>query len=145
MPLPEPVPGLVIGYRYLWADEQDRGADDGSKTRPCAIVLVRRVLEGRNAVTVVPITHAPPGDREAALAIPPAVNDHLGLDDGRSWAVLSEVNTFLWPGPDLAPIRRSLPGTFHYGALPPAFFRTLRDQLIALATARRTRAISRSD
>jgi hypothetical protein len=37
--LPEPVPGLVIGYAYLWRDEAPRGQDKGLKDRPCVIVL----------------------------------------------------------------------------------------------------------
>jgi hypothetical protein len=39
MPLPTPEPGLVVGYAYLWQDEFDRGQEEGTKDRPCAIVL----------------------------------------------------------------------------------------------------------
>ena len=47
MSLPAPQPGLVIRYAYLWAREHDRGAEDGAKDRPCAIVAARRIVEGR--------------------------------------------------------------------------------------------------
>ncbi len=39
MSLPEPELGLVIRYSYLWKSEHDAGRDEGSKDRPCAIVL----------------------------------------------------------------------------------------------------------
>jgi hypothetical protein len=41
MALPEPAPGLVICYSYLWHDERRRGVDEGRKDRPCAIVVAR--------------------------------------------------------------------------------------------------------
>lgn len=40
MTLPVPEPGLVIRYAYLWDREAREGRDEGSKDRPCAIVLV---------------------------------------------------------------------------------------------------------
>ena len=42
MVFPQPEPGLVIA---LWSEEADQGHAEGSKTRPCAIV-VAQVLEG---------------------------------------------------------------------------------------------------
>ena len=43
MSLPDPKPGLVIRYSFLWSHERDRGAIEGSKDRPCAIVLAQGV------------------------------------------------------------------------------------------------------
>ena len=75
MALPEPQGGLVISYSYLWRRESGAGQIEGTKNRPCAIVLaVRR--EGPEAamiVTVAPITHAPPHDPAVAVEIPPKV------------------------------------------------------------------------
>lgn len=62
MSLPPPRPGLVIAYAYLWAREHRRGLEEGQKDRPCAIVAARQVIERREVVTVVPITHTPPSD-----------------------------------------------------------------------------------
>ena len=59
MRLPTPQPGLVISYAYLWVREHGRGAEEGRKDRPCAIVAARQVTEEREVVTVVPITHTP--------------------------------------------------------------------------------------
>jgi hypothetical protein len=39
MPLPEPEPGRVIRYNYLWAKEQEQGREEGRKDRPCASSL----------------------------------------------------------------------------------------------------------
>lgn len=74
------------------------------------------------------MTHAPPLDPESAVEVPRAIKRHLGLDDHPSWVVVSEINEFFWPGPDL---RSVLPGKFVYGVLPPAFFRRIRDRLLA--------------
>jgi hypothetical protein len=35
--LPEPRPGLVIGYSYLWERDFRAGREEGSKDRPCAV------------------------------------------------------------------------------------------------------------
>jgi hypothetical protein len=37
---PVPRPGLVIRYSYLWESEVRQGREEGTKDRPCAIVLV---------------------------------------------------------------------------------------------------------
>jgi hypothetical protein len=94
-------------------------------------------------VTVVPITHSAP--RGEAVDIPLAVKRRLGLDEARSWAVVSEVNRFVWPGPDLRPVRRSEPERFDYGFLPPSLFRQIRDRLLAAAAAQRLRLVLRSE
>jgi hypothetical protein len=36
---PEPQPGLVISYAYLWSEEAEQGRIEGRKDRPCAIVV----------------------------------------------------------------------------------------------------------
>lgn len=124
MALPEPVPGLVISYEYLWSTEQRRGRTEASKARPCVIVLrVDRVGEHLR-VAVAPVTHQQPDSNVAALEIPPRVKQHLKLDAERSWIVLSEINEFGWPGFHLRPIRRGS-NEFAYGHLPPKLFRRI--------------------
>lgn len=129
MSLPTPQPGLVISYAYLWAREHGLGAEEGVKDRPCAIVAARQFMEGREVVTVVPVTHSPPADPADAVEIPPALKAHLGLDDMPSWIVVTETNDFLWPGPDLRPVP-GRPGRFHHGMLPPRFFAHVRNRLL---------------
>ena len=130
---PEPEVGLVISYSYLWKEEEERGQVEGRKDRPCAIVLAvdqpGPEPPGRKQVAVVPITHSPPRDPNAAVEIPPRVKEHLGLDAERSWVILDEVNVFTWPGFDLRPIKRG-ETRVDFGLLPPSFF----DQLIAKFT-----------
>jgi hypothetical protein len=96
---PEPHPGLVIRYSYLWKREQDEGLEDGSKDRPCAIVLSVLDEDEEREVLVLPITHTAPGNPDDAIEIPAPTKNRLGLDAGRSWIVITEANEFVWPGP----------------------------------------------
>jgi hypothetical protein len=143
--LPEPVPGLVIRYGYLWAEEHRRGQEEGVKDRPCAIVLITIHAQGEHWVTVLPITHVPPTNREFAVEIPAATKRRLRLDDGRSWVVLSEANRFLWPGPDLRLARRGDAQSVAYGQLPYALFEEIRQKFIVAIRARRAGVVSRSE
>jgi hypothetical protein len=143
--LPDPQPGLVISYSYLWAHEHGRGQEEGVKARPCAIVAARQIIEGRDVVTVVPITHTPPPDPLYAVELPAALKAHLGLDELPSWIIVSEVNDFLWPGPDLRPVSRSKPNTFAYGMLPPRFFAHLRDRILQAHIQRKLNRVQRTE
>jgi hypothetical protein len=121
MPLPNPESGLVISYAYLWHHEHEAGREEGSKDRPSVIVLaVERDADGATIATVLPITHSAPLDPASAVEIPAPVKHHLGLDDDRSWIVVSEGNEFLWPGYDLR--KRAHSDRYDYGFLPPRFF-----------------------
>ena len=139
--LPQPVPGLVIRYSYLWRKEQLAGREEGVKDRPSAIVAsIRRAADGDVRVLVLPITHALPDNPDEAIELPVAVKRRLGLDMERSWIVLSEWNEFTWPGPDLRPAPT---GSAAYGMLPPALFQQVRARFIALATSRQARQVRR--
>lgn len=136
MPLPEPFPGLVIGYSFLWSHENARGLQEGSKDRPCAIVLVKSEAEGeRRIVTVAPITHTPAADGRS-IALAPKVKRHLGLDDQASWIVLDELNRFIWPGTDIRPISRRHPGVFSFGVLPTDVFEQIKTVIAELRRER---------
>src|SRR6266478_4794388 len=77
MPIPNPKPGLVISYAYLWHREHQAGREEGQKDRPSVIVLaVEREADGATIVTVLPITHSPPADRASAVQIPLPVKRH---------------------------------------------------------------------
>lgn len=136
MALPEPVPGLVISYAYLWRDEALRGQEEGRKDRPCVIVLSVRTAEGKTIVTVAPVTHTPPNHPDSAIELPPDTKRRLGLDGERSWIVAADLNRFIWPGADLRPIRRGS-RDYAFGLLPPSVYRALRDKVLALAQAGR--------
>lgn len=142
MPLPEPVPGLVVGYAYLWRNQQEQGRDEGVKDRPCVVVLTVRQEEDERIVTVAPITHAPPINSRDAIELPALVKRRLGLDAQRSWIVATELNRFLWPGPDLRPILGK-PGVFAYGGLPKQLMQQLKERITELSRDRRFRMVRR--
>lgn len=134
----------MIRYSYLWHDEYLAGREEGVKDRPCAIVISMRDEEGDMVVLVAPITHARPADPTEAIEIPRATKRRLGLDDDQSWIVVSELNRFVWPGPDLRPIGREYPGRFAYGLLPAALFARVKTAIRAQAEARKLRTTARS-
>jgi hypothetical protein len=129
---PAPEPGLVVRYSYLWKSDHDDGQEEGSKDRPCAIVLSVSTSPGAPTVTVLPITHVAPKGDMRAVEIPQVVKVRLGLDHDRSWIVLTEGNVFKWPGPDLRPLPKQNLQTIAYGYLPPRLFADVYDQFIAL-------------
>lgn len=142
MPIPTPEAGLVISYAYLWRHEFEAGQEEGRKDRPSVIVLtVEREAGGVTIVTVLPITHNASSERAAAVEIPAAVKRHLGLDDHRSWVVVTEGNEFHWPGYDL----RKIGGgeRYDYGFLPPRFFRQVINAFVAWHRANKARLTSR--
>ena len=118
MPLPDPKPGLVIGYSYLWQDQARTGREEGAKDRPCVIVLAAQRQLGGLVVHVTPITHTRPALQADGVELPPGTKARLGLDDQTSWIVTTELNCFTWPGPDLRPISRDKPDTFVFGEIP---------------------------
>jgi hypothetical protein len=143
--LPKPEPGLVIRYSYLWLREHREGREEGTKDRPCAIILAAHDQEGETQVVVVLITHSPPELGIPALELPPAIKQHLGLDTERSWVVLSESNLFDWPGPDLRRIDDRDDSSVAYGLLPPRFFAELRRRFLAFETAARSYRVERTE
>jgi hypothetical protein len=145
MSLPIPKPGLVIRYRFLWSNEKAKGTVEGSKDRPCAIVVAaKRTADGDIDTIVAPITHRAPEDRSASIEIPAATCKSLGLDRDRHWLRLDELNRFAWPGFDLRPIPGS-PDKYAYGMLPPGLFQQLREGILTRQKERAGRIISRSE
>ncbi len=142
MSIPDPRPGLVIHYSYLWSHEAATGAEEGRKDRPAALLFF---IDDGDQAYVAPITHSEPTDPDAAIAIPTAVNNALGLDDDQSWIVVSELNAFTWPGADLRAIPGSDPARYAYGFLPPKFFRIVRDHALKLARERKAQSVKRTD
>ncbi len=116
------------------------------KDRPCAIILV--VTDEDNddqTVTVLPITHTPPHQADDAIEIPAPTKLRLGLDDERSWVVLTEANRFIWPGPDLRPARQDDLNSVAFGLLPESLFKQIRDSFIAKVRKRKVSAVSRTE
>ena len=115
------------------------------RTRPCAIVLASTDDADGPTVTVLPVTHTPPSDPRLTVEIPAATKRRLGLDDTRSWIVLTEANRFTWPGPDLRPSRSGDAARVAYGQLPYALFEEVRQKLLAALKSRATRIVPRTE
>ena len=130
MALEIPRPGQVIRYSYLWWNEARRGQTEGLKDRPCGVVLTRVTREQSTLVYVLPITHGCPVEPEHGIEIPHPTKQRLGLDPERSWIITTELNRFVWPGPDI----RALPtGEYSYGYLPGRLLKTVLEQIKAHA------------
>jgi hypothetical protein len=141
--LPIPAPGLVIRFGYVWKREAAAGRESGAKDRPCVVVLAVEAVAGRQVVTVVPITHRQPDDDDGGVALLERVQSRLGLDTEPAWVVVSEVNRFIWPGPDLRPISPDKPDTFAYGFLPRELLTDIRDKMVAWHGTRRVSIVRR--
>ena len=142
MALPTPERGLVISYSYLWHSEHERGREEGIKNRPCVVILAVEESDGDCMVTVAPVTHAAPSAPEAGVEIPLATKRRLGLDDARSWVMVSEGNRFVWPGPDLRPVA---PDRFDYGFLPPGLFQQVQQRFNVYAAVKRLLVVPRTE
>jgi hypothetical protein len=124
---PAPQIGLVIRYDYLWIEEEKAGREEGSKERPCAVVVaIPPAGDQQLRAIVCAITHIPPSAPGEKIEIPPAVRSHLGLDAEQSWIAIEEVNIVDWDDPGIVPVA---PGRWAYGFLPPAFARRLVGEL----------------
>ena len=146
MPLPTPVAGLVIRYSFLWREEAAGGQEEGSKDRPCAVILVTQDDEGDGPlVTVLPITHTPPRDERLSVELPHATKRRLGLDGARSWIVVTGANRFIWPGPDIRFSRPGDPVSAAYGLLPVGIFNEVRDKFIGAIRARKAGQVTRTE
>ena len=145
MPLPDPKPGLVISYAYLWHDEAKRGREEGVKDRPCLIVGAQ-AKEEATTVMVMPITHTPPSRSDHAVPLSPATKTRLGLDDQASWIVTTEYNRFNWPGYDVRP----LPGqgsdrSYVYGVIPRGDLNRVREQVRSHIQERSIQKVQRDE
>lgn len=139
----EPKVGWVFRYSYLWHWQFVEGREEGDKDRPALVLaIVAHLDDGTPAVRVLPITHSPPSNPNNAIEIPPATKRRLGLDDERSWIMLSESNRFVWPGPDMRPVDSD---TGYFGPLPPNLFAEVKRRFVELAKSQRHRATPRSE
>jgi hypothetical protein len=140
--LPEPVPGLVIRYAYLWRSEAARGKEEGVKDRPCAIVLAAKRDRDRTTVVVAPITHSPPAGNKNAIEVPRLTKLRLGPDDAKSWIVTNDLDVFVWPGPDVRPIDQKR--GIAYGHLPSVVTKALIVEVRRQAALRKKILVKRT-
>lgn len=139
--MPEPKPGLVIRYDYLWSREAAAGRDLG-KERPACLVAASDSAVRPRFVVILPITHAPPAGDTVGIEIPARVRQALGLDNMPSWVIVSEYNVDEWPNGGLAPLP-GRPDAFSYGFIPPRLFAQVKEKFLALRGEHRSRGVRR--
>lgn len=100
------------------------------------VALSTQAVGTRARVIVAPVTTKSPLPSDAAVEMPAAVRRQLGLGDDRCWIIASETNSFLWPGPDLRPVRQKGEGSPYYGKVPGDLLRRVREAYRVIGAAR---------
>ena len=131
MTVPEPKPGLIVRYDYLWLDEATAGRDHG-KDRPACLVAASDSSSRPRFLVILPITHSPPAGDTVGIEIPPKVRRAVGLSDEPCWVIVSEHNVDEWPNAGLQPLP-GRPGIFSYGFIPPRLFAEIKRRFLELA------------
>lgn len=139
MSFPEPKPGLVVRYDYLWAHEAERGQ---GKDRPTCLVAASDSATHPRYVVLLPITHTPPSGDTIGIEIPAKVKQAIGLDDAPSWVIVSEHNIDEWPNGGLSPVPGKA-GVFAYGFIPPGLFARVKAEFLELARRKKSGAVRR--
>lgn len=106
------------------------------------VVLARLIDSDQTRLIVAPVTHSepPPGE---GVAMPVAVKRNLRLDREASWIVTTEVNQFVWPGPDIRPAKGL--ETPLYGAIPARLFDEIRRQIADHAATKQAAVVKRTE
>ena len=141
MALPDPKPGLIVRYDYLWSRAAAAGRDQG-KDRPTCLVAASDSLTRPRYVVLLPITHSTPDAGTIGIEIPAKVKQAIGLDDAQSWVIISEYNVDEWPNAGLSPIP-GRPGNFSYGFIPPGLFAQIKAKFLELARQNKSGAVRR--
>jgi len=138
---PDPKPGLIVRYDYLWSREAAAGRDQG-KDRPTCLVAATDSLTRPCYVVLLPITHTPPDADTTGIEIPAQVKRSLGLDDAPSWVIVSEHNIDEWPNGGLSAVPGK-PGVFSYGFIPPSLFAQIKAKFLELARQKSSSEVRR--
>ena len=109
------------------------------------MVLVTRAEGHAETVFVLPVTSRQPAVPEDGEKLSEATRRRLGLPPEPCWVMLSEVNHFIWPGPDLRPVAHPAGSFCTYGLLSARQFRRIRDTVLQRARERTLRAVPRTE
>jgi hypothetical protein len=139
--LPEPRPGLVIRYDYLWSRQAAEGRQQ-SKHRPTCLVAASDSSTTPRFVVILPITHSAPRGDDVGIEIPHKVRRALGLDEAPSWVLVSDHNVDEWPNAGLTPVQ-SQPDVWSYGFIPPGLFAQIKARFLELARQGRSAGVRR--
>jgi hypothetical protein len=141
VPVPDPKPGLVVGYDYLWLQDAAAGRDQG-KARPACLLAASDASTRPRFVVILPITHLPPSVDTVGIEIPSKVRQAIGLDEESCWVIVSEHNVDERPNAGLEPIPGQ-PGIFAYGFVPPRLFAQIKRKFLELARHNRSPGVRR--
>lgn len=130
MPLPEPKPGLVFRYDYLWSREAAAGRNQ-RKERPACLVAAMDSIAAPRYVVILAMTHRQPIRGTVGAEVPAKVRHAIGLDDAPCWIIVSEHNVDAWPNDGLAPLP-GRPSEFAYGFIPPGLFAQVKSTFLEL-------------
>lgn len=128
MALPEPEPGLVFRYDYVWSREAKQQRATG-KERPACVVVASDDDSDPRMVMILPITHSRPESRDVGIEIPERVRRYLGLDDRPGWIIVSDSNVDDWPNAGIAPVPGK-PKVYAYGILPDPLFQIVKREFL---------------
>lgn len=107
------------------------------------VVLGTITRRGRTQLLVAPITHLKPQREADGVEIPANVKAQLGLDGERSWIVITELNRFLWPGPDVRIVAGA--DTPFYDMLPDWLFVRVREGIARHVRSGRLKITKRTE
>jgi hypothetical protein len=136
MSLPEPKPGLVFRYDYLWEREARKGKG-ASKDRPACVAVATDSEIDPRLVVILPITHSKPTGETVGVEIPSDIRRYLRLDDERCWIIVSESNIDTWPSPGVTHLPGRT-GEFVYGTLPRGLFATVKELMLRYLDLKRS-------
>jgi hypothetical protein len=139
--IPDPKPGMIIRYDYLWSREASAGRDQG-KDRPTCLVAASDSLAKPRYVVLLPITHSEPRGNTVGIEIPARVKQAIGLDAEPSWVIISEHNVDEWPNAGLSQLPGN-PGIYSYGFIPPGLFKAIRAKFLELARSKQSQTVRR--
>ncbi len=139
---PEPQPGQIIRFDYLWKREEERGAMQGMKDRPC-VVLAKTTCEhtGAEAVIVCPITHSPPYEDQECVRISKKDSRQMGLSKSEQWVKTDEANVVPWSDPGII---RATPTKWLFGRVPKYAFEAIRQSVLDCSKKQRLEMVNRS-
>jgi hypothetical protein len=139
--IPEPIPGLIFRYGYLWLEEYRKGRTDPSKDRPACIIAkvvqqADRLLKIADDVAVepgdviiLPITTKPPGSGQIAVELTADEKRLCQLNpEFPSWLIVSEFNADIWPNADISLIRGT--NRIDYGIARPGLMKRIGQEFL---------------
>ena len=129
----------MISYPYRWAREAAaHRAVDGTKARPCGVVVAAVTTSGQTHLLLAAISSKPPHADQEALALPEIERRRAGLDPSReAWIYVNEANE------DVEGVSVYLTGEPAIGAISRAFLEQVKAAFLRQISRRRGGVVNR--